>query len=181
MNNRVISLFALLFALTIVFAYIVPTWSGPIADAKAAIASDNDALDAAAAYNARQDQLVKASREIDETSMARLTTLLPDSVDNVALILSLNALAARSGLSLSNIDVSGGGTSAASPVSSATVNPVNSIDLSLSASGPYASFQKFLDGVEKSERLLDLRNITVTGSNSGTYTYQMTVRLYWLR
>jgi hypothetical protein len=41
--------------------------------------------------------------------------------------------------------------------------------------------QTFLTGIEKSARLLDVQDILVTGSDTGVYTYQMTMRLYWLR
>jgi hypothetical protein len=109
---------------------------------------------------------------------------LPDSVDNVGLILDLNALAARSGLSLSNIDVTknaaaSSDASGALPV--ARVNPTGSIDLSLSAVGTYAALQTFLVGIEKSIRLIDVQDIVVKGSDTGLYTFQMKLRIYWLR
>lgn len=186
MNNRILPIFALLVAIGIFFAYIRPTWSGSITAAKTAIASDDQALAAASEYVAQQNELVSARNAIDPANLARITSFLPDSVDNVGLILNLNALAARSGLSLSNIDViaSSANTPGASavagtlPVSGA--NPVNSVDLSLSAIGSYAALQAFLIGIEKSERLLDVRDIVVKGSDTGVYSYQMLVRLYWL-
>jgi hypothetical protein len=178
-------IFVLLVSAMLFFVYISPTWTGTIADTKTAIASDDAALKSAKDYADKQDDLEKQKNDIDPGNLARLTTLLPDSVDNVGLILSLNALAARSGLILSNIDVSsmsGASTGAATtPALAASVSPINSIDLSVSAAGPYGAFQKFLQGVEKSQRLLDVRNIVVTGSNTNLYTYQMTIRLYWLR
>ncbi|MBI2025438.1 hypothetical protein HYT04_01465 [Candidatus Kaiserbacteria bacterium] len=65
------------------------------------------------------------------------------------------------------------------PVSRA--NPIGSVDLSLSAIGTYSSLQAFLVGIENSARLIDVRDIVVKGSDTGVYTYQMTLRLYWLR
>jgi len=55
------------------------------------------------------------------------------------------------------------------------------VDLSLSAIGTYTALQNFLRGVEKSVRLLDIKDIVVKGSDTGVYTYQMKLRLYWLR
>ena len=102
------------------------------------------------------------------------------------LILDLNALAARSGLSLSNIDVIAGATNskevaASGALSALDTNPLGSIDLSLSAIGTYAALQSFLVGVEKSARLLDIRDVVVKGSDTGVYIYRMTLSLYWLR
>ncbi|MEK7114393.1 MAG: hypothetical protein AAB850_02480 [Patescibacteria group bacterium] len=184
--NRVLQLFALIVAAGIFFAYIRPTWSGSIADKKAAIASDDRALAAAGEYAAQQNELASARNAIDPVNLARLSTLLPDSVDNVVLILDLNALAARSGLSLSNIDVMAGAANSQKAVASGALpasgtNPLGSIDLSLSAIGTYTALQNFLAGVEKSARLLDMREVVVRGSDTGIYNYQMTLRLYWLR
>jgi hypothetical protein len=187
MNNRLIPTFALLVAGGIFFFYVMPTWSGSIATMRTTIASDNRALAAATTYETQQDQLAAAYNQIDLVALKRLTTLLPGSVDNVSLILNLNALAARSGLALSNIDVltntaaSGGSTGNAGASSDAmSTNPVGSVDLALSAVGTYAALQSFLVGVEKSQRLLDVRDIIVKGSDTGVYTYQMKITFYWL-
>lgn len=185
MNNRVLPFFALLVALGIVFAYIRPTWAITIAETKEMIASDDEALASASAYAARQSVLAAARDSIDPTDLSRLAVLLPDSVDNVGLILDLNALAARSGLSLSNVDVSVA-ASAPAPASSsrsapAKQGPLGFIDLSLSAVGTYGALQTFLMGVEQSERLLDVQEIFVKGSDTGVYSYVMKLRIYWLR
>lgn len=186
MNSRVIAVIALVAAIGIFFAYVNPTWSGPIADAKAGIAQDNIALSAANQYVARQNQLASERDSIDPADLSRLTTFLPNSVDNVGIILDLNALAARSGLSLSNIDVTSSDTSGAANTQGGALpaggaNPVGSVDLTLSAIGTYPALQSFLMGVENSERLLDVQDLTVKGSDSGVYNYQMSLRLYWLR
>ncbi len=184
MNNRILPLLALFVSIGIFFGYIQPTWAGGIAHTKAAIAADDQALAAAQAYAKQQDTLIAALNAINPTDLARLATFLPNSVDNVGIILDLNALAARSGLSLANIDVSKNTASSLNSSNGAlpvSINPVDSVDLSLSASGTYAAFQAFLEGVEKSQRLLDVRELLVKGSDTGIYTYTMRLRLYWLR
>jgi Tfp pilus assembly protein PilO len=187
MNSRILPLLALMISVGIFFAYIKPTWSGPIADTKTAIAQNDSALKAAKKYNETKNALASEYNSIDQEALARLSTFLPDSVNNVSLILDINALAARSGLSLSSIDVisnSGDSTKNTAPNSTLPVSradPVGSIDLSLTATGTYNALQEFLVGIEKSARLLDVLDIIVSGSNVGVYTYKMTVRLYWLR
>jgi Tfp pilus assembly protein PilO len=182
-SNHILPTLAFVVALGIFFVYVNPTWTGSIATARATIASDDQALTAASQYTAQQNELASAENAIDPTNLAELSTFLPDSVDNVGLILDLNALAARSGLSLSNIDVSAnaGSTGTASGALPTTAtSPVNSADLSLSAIGTYPALQNFLQGVEKSARLLDAQDIVISGSDTGVYTYKMRLRLYWL-
>lgn len=184
-NSRILPLIALATAAGIFFAYVKPTWSGPIAAAKSAIELDKSALAAAEEYTIRQNALAAERANIDPGNLEQLTALLPDSVDNVGIILDLNALAARSGLSLANIDVVVADTDAkksgsgALPTSAA--NPVGSINISLTALGTFAAFQTFLEGLERSARLLDVQDIAVKGSDTGVYTYQIILRLYWLR
>ncbi len=181
MNSRVLPLVALIVAGGMFFFYVNPVWSGPIAATKAAIAHDDLALAAAKQYAAQQNALASERDAIDPNDLARLTTFLPDSVDNVGLILDLNGLAARSGLLLQNIDVTANNTVVPGAQSTVATNPVGSVDLSISAAGPYSALQTFLAGVERSARLLDLRSVIVKGSDTGVYVYQMTLRLYWLR
>lgn len=182
--NRLIAIIAFGVAIGIFFGYVNPTWTGTIAATQAAIQQDNDALAAANEFNAKQNELASARNAIDPTNLTRLEDFLPDSVANVGLILDLNALAARSGISLSSIDVAQADTSASgnnSALPAAGESPVGSIDLQLSAIGTYASLHAFLEGIERSVRLLDVTDLTVKGSDTGVYTYNMTMRLYWLR
>jgi len=185
MADRIIPLFAFLAAAGIFFGYVHPAWTGAIAETKASIEADNQALEASSAYSAKQNQLASARSAIDPANLERLSVFLPDSVDNVGLILDLNALAARSGIVLSNVDVTTDTASTNAPARSATpaakVDPVGSVDLSLSAVGTYSSLQTFLVGVEKSARILEVRDLGVTGSDTGVYSYRMKIRLFWLR
>lgn len=200
MNSKPVAILALIAAIGIIFGYVMPTWNGVIKDAKTSIANSDMALQAARDYADAKDRLTSESKAIDKKDKDRLSTLLPDSVDNVQLILDLDALAARSGLSLSNIDVAesssnsnttntgnakpGGMTTAGSPTNAlqtSAQNIVGSIDLTMSAVGTYSALHDFLDKVEKSGRLLDIKDLTVKGSDTGAYGYQIILRLYWLR
>ena len=183
MNNNIIPALALIVAAGIFFFYVNPTWSGPIAAMKTAITSDDKALTAAITYATQQNELAAKRNTIDPADLTRLTTFLPSSVDNVGLILDLNALAARSGLTLSNIDVMTTAVAAKSGSDSvsAPTNPVGSVNLALTAVGTYTALQAFLRGIETSQRLLDVRELVVKGSDTGVYTYQMKITLYWLR
>jgi len=190
MTSRALPIFALFIAIGIFFAYVSPTWNGPIATTRAAIEADKKTIAAAKEYAEKQNELASARNEIDPANLERLAVFLPDSVNNVGLILDINALAARSGLALSNIDTlnapraaENGGTyvGEGGGALSARSDPVSLVDLSLSAIGTYTGLQSFLLGLEKSARLLDVRDIVVKGSDTGVYTYQMNVRLYWLR
>ena len=177
MTSRILPSITLVLAFTIFLVYVNPTYSESISKLKETIAREQAALDAANRFHEQQDFLAEKKSSIPASDIERLAAFLPDSVDNVAAILDLTALATRSGLQLSSINASKSGISAQSTGAS----PVGSVDLTLSATGSYQAFRTFLTGVERSLRLLDVANISVQGSDTGVYAYTMTVRLYWLR
>lgn len=181
MRSRVLPILALLVSVLIFFSYTKPVYEGSVADHKAAIDADIKALAAAADYAARANELVAAQEAMDQEALTRLTRMLPDSVNNVGAILDLDALAARTGLALSSIDVSSESAAQATDENAESQGPVGSVSLSLSGKGTYAAFKNFLEGIEMSQRLLDVTELSVSGSDTGVYTYQMNARLYWLR
>ncbi len=179
MMNRMLPAAGLVLAFVVFFIYISPTYSGPVTTIQATIAREQLALNAAASFGDKQKTLAEEKNRITPEDIARLETLLPSSVDNVSAILSLTALAARSGVQISSISVpqptQGAGDVTTPPTE------VGSIDMTFSATGSYQAFRTFITGIEHSTRLLDVTNLTVKGSDTGVYGYDMTVRLYWLR
>ena len=97
-----------------------------------------------------------------------LPAFLPTGVDDVQLILDLNALAARSGVTLSNFNIQdkddGSNDSGSDQLALAGGSPVESIDISMSALGSYDSFRTFLSGIEQSLRPLDVVKLDVKDS-----------------
>lgn len=196
--SRILPLLALVFAIGLFFLYVKPTFSGPIAATRTQIASYNDALAAADRFQQKEAQLTQQRAQIPADSLARLNDFLPDGVDNVQLILDLDALAARSGITLSDFNTAGnnvttGTAPAATPTTPASTiptlgqqglssgDPTDSLSLTFKATGTYAAFRTFLAGMENSLRPLDVTDLQVTQSDTGVYSYAVTTRIYWLR
>ncbi|KND50354.1 MAG: putative pilO [Parcubacteria bacterium C7867-007] len=184
--TRLLPFAALVLAGALVFGYIVPTYKNTISTTQSRIDSYESALAAAKRFSAKEADLAQQRAAIDPASIARLEAFLPDGVNNVQLILDLDGLAARSGMTLSNfnIDVSSvtNGVSATDPTALVleTGDPVDSIELSVEATGTYSEFRTFIDGIERSLRPLDIVNIEVSNGANGIYRYTMTMRIYWL-
>lgn len=190
--SKFIPILCLVIAGGIFFGYINPTVTGNIATLNQEVAKYDSALAAAKRFEQKQAQLTTAQKNLPADAVERLSAFLPDGVDNVQLILDLDALAARSGIALGNFKTTESGkgrapTSATGNVDTAATMvldsglPTDSVDISMSASGSYAALRTFLDGVESSLRPLDLVEFQLADSSTGTYNYQMTYRLYWLR
>lgn len=185
--NRLLSAILILIAAGLFFGYVQPTWTGDVATAKARIASYDSALNAAERFSENEAMLETKRSQIPADELDRLYAFLPDSVNNVELILDLDALAKRSGITLSNFttsEVPNDSTSNSGKTSSlattASASPIDSLTLSVSAVGSYDSFRSFLAGIEQSLRPLDVEAITVSNSETGVYTYTLTLKFYWL-
>jgi Tfp pilus assembly protein PilO len=189
MISRIIPILLVVAAAALFFGYVQPTYSGSIAALVAENKNLDTALLAAQEFKEKEVALTRERSTIPADKLARLESALPDSVDNVQLIVDLNSLAARSGVQLSQFSVSGGETQPGDTAVSASAadaafmdgEPTDSLEVSVSATGTYASFRTFLDGVEKSLRPLDVVELSVQDSATGVYMYDVTFRLYWLR
>ncbi len=200
--SRLIPFIAIVFAIALFFLYIKPTYSGPISSTRTQIQSFDNALAAAERFQQKEAQLAQAQAQIPADSLARLKEFLPDGVDNVQLILDMDALAARSGVTLADFSIQGedsgdGSQDAAAAPSNpdpmsgqplgesglglTSSSPVESLNLTFKATGTYEAFRTFLAGMENSLRPLDVMDVTVDESETGVYTYNVTVRIYWLR
>lgn len=175
-------------ALGLFFGYIHPTVTGSIAATQKEISQYDKALAAATRFDQKQTQLATDMQALPQDGIARLERFLPNTVNNVQLILDLDGLASRSGLKItafSDAQTEAAAKSSSVDVAGALVptvdQPYESLDLSISATGSYAQLRAFLDGVEASLQPLDLVELKITDSATGVYTYSMTFRLYWLR
>ena len=195
-RNPIVAIVLIVIACGIFFAYVSPTYYGAVATDQEQISAYDNALAAAATYQAKVGQLEVQRNAIPPEQLARLEKFLPDGVDNVQIILDLDALAARSGLELANFGTTDSSASSnpapaastpslvpgqASAAASRSSAAIDSIDVTVSATGTYQSLATFLQGVESSLRLIDVVALTVKQSDTGVYTYQMTLRLYWLQ
>jgi hypothetical protein len=197
MIEKLIPIVMILAAAGIGYAYIYQTYTGPITDAQQQIASYDSALAAANTFSQKEADLTTQRNAISASDLQRLSTYMPDGVDNIQLIVDLDALAARSGVTLSGFAIQNNSTpsdAAAAPADASSTNPsassspspsstsaTDSLDLSVTATGTYDAFQSFLTTAEQSSRPLDITNLSLKYSSTGVYTYAITFRIYWLQ
>jgi Tfp pilus assembly protein PilO len=151
----------------------------------------NAALDKATQLQQIKQTLLSRYNSFDPNALSRLSTMLPDQVDNIRLILDLDNLAGKYGMSLQNVDISSPDTQSGSVVSSIAnaSQPYDSLTINFSTRGSYDQFTQFLTALESSLRLVDLVSLSIAPAgtslpgNAGTplYAYTMTVQTYWLR
>ena len=128
-----------------------------------------------------QDDFKKVSRENQE----RLKLMLPDTVDNVRLILDLTKLAEQSfGIALSSINISSGAgeqQDGGQIIIDNSKSGIGTIRVDFNFITTYEDYKLFLRSLEKSLRLMDIKRLTVRTSDGPLNSYSVSFDTYWLR
>lgn len=158
---------------------------------RADMASYNEALANATALRSVRDRLNETYSSFSPSDLAKLEKMLPDTVDNIRLVLEINTIANQHQLSLKNIkyDVAQKDADvAANSRTKAPAKPYKAFEIAFSTEGTYENFLLFLKDVEKNLRIIDIGNISfsVVDGQSGTvptgvYRYDFKIKTYWLQ
>lgn len=156
--------------------------------------SYNEALDNSKALEAERDKLTAKYNTFDPDYLAKLEKLMPDSVDNIRLILEIEKLALPYGMVLQDVGydtttekgITGGG---GQPGITTSRLPYGIWNLSFSTAGTYGNFVNFLKDLENNLRIVDVSSIDfssegVEGLNPSlpqAYKYDFNIQTYWLR
>lgn len=162
--------------------YTNPTYQG-LKGAQAKVDAYDDALDKSQELKALRDKLQSARNAFSPQDEQKLVRLLPDQVDNIRLIIDINNIAARRGLVLSNValgEVSQSSAAAHNLAVGPSSDPIGSVSLGFSVTASYEDFLAFLQDLEHSLRILDVEKLSFGGGQDGKYSFNFTIRTYWL-
>ncbi len=162
---------------------INPTVKGGIKALREEKAKLDEALTNARKLSERMDALTMEYNNLPPEKLARLNQFLPDTVDNVQLIIDINNIAKNHGMSIRDVKVQ---TEEPKTQTSVISRPGSmeqgSVALSFVVSGPYRVFQDFLIDLSRSVRVVDI-NSAVLGAApvKGVYDYNVELKTYWLK
>lgn len=128
-----------------------------------------------------RDQLLVDYEQIPKAEIERLGTVLPDHVDTVRMAQELDTISSRYGISLKNVRIDPRGAQSSLPVLPEYEKPYDKVTLSFTFIADYANFRRFLDDLEKSLRIMDVKSLAFTNSESELTEYQASIDTYWLR
>lgn len=158
------------------------------------VSSYNSNLDTAAKLKQSREELIAQYNSIPKEDLDNLRALLPDNVDNIRLIIQLDSLATRNGLSkLRNVDyqVVDNKTDASAQQSPESVRkPYGEFVITFQTVGQYSNFLLFLADLERNLRLVDITSVDFSAQNDSqtdgkapslSNTYKVTLKTYWLK
>jgi len=175
--RTIISIILLVASIGLFVLYINPVYTD-IKIIQAEVASYDAALSKSKDLQRIRDALLNRYNSFSADDLTRLGLLLPDTVDNIRLVLDIDTVASHYGVVIKDLQLA-----QSSPIQD-SFNPgnadVKSVDLSFSVSTEYATFLKFIRDLEDSLRVIDITEIDLSTSDKLTTTYKVTVRTYWL-
>lgn len=156
------------------------------------IKENNEMLTLVEKLQRERDSLQEKYNSIGDDKRARLEKVLPDTVDNVRLILDINNIAKDFGIAIAGISINGGGIDVANESTSnlgnkslvsgnSNTSKYGTITVGFSVSATYDVFKQFLRRLEESLRLVDVRAFNVSAGDGVFYNYSVTLDTYWLR
>lgn len=134
----------------------------------------------------KRDLLQGAYNNISIEERRQLEKLLPDTVDNVRLVLDINNIAENYGIKIQNISISKDteiadeqNTNAVSSVE--RVTNIGTIRLGFTVTSTYEVFINFIKDLEETLRIVDIRSLNIKQGQANFMTYQVILDTYWLR
>ncbi|TAK57643.1 hypothetical protein EPO17_01365 [Patescibacteria group bacterium] len=150
----------------------------------------------------KRDSLTIDLNKIRPSDKARISKLIPDSIDNVRLVIDINdGITSRYGVGIKNIrfetppedkTTPAGQAVAATTVVSKTARKdvptitenkdYNSVTLNFTIVAPYNTFLKILRDLESSLRIVDVTAISFRSTDaSDVYQYDLGIKTHWLK
>ncbi len=145
-----------------------------------------------------RDKLTADYSKISPENLERIKKLLPDSVDNIRLILEIEKIAQPYGMSLKDVkynanlekeETEGGAITSGVDGDNLSNKNYGSWDLSFSTSANYSNFLNFMRDLESNLRIVDISSIEFSSSAaplggssaSEVYRYTFNIKTYWLK
>lgn len=194
MTKSIIALILFVASGALFFMYTQPQYD-QVKASEAQITSYDAALEKATELQQLKQTLLQRYNSFNPNDLDRLQKLLPDHVDNIALMMDMDNLANHYNMVLENVQVNAP-TSDANQTSVGVIGEggrqkYDSLTISFSTEGTYQSFITFLKGLESSLRIVDMVSLTLTpvqqgiatmaSSSAPVYSYSITIRTYWLK
>ena len=126
--------------------------------------------------------LQKIQSSISQTDLDKLNKFIPSHIDNVNLIIDVNNIAAKQGMTIKNVRV--GGTTNSTGATDSSLSSPNGIlpaTMSFSVSGNYQTLLGFLDDLANSLRVVDPVSLSFAVDEKGLNQYNFEIKTYWVK
>lgn len=140
-----------------------------------------DAKDQYATFSSLLSDKIRQKEGHSPLDKERLDRLVASSIDDVRILVDIEAIAKTRGLLFGNISISGSGVSRTQGSEKKEIgkrDELEAVDFSFEVIGTYAQFKDFLRDIESSLTLFETTKISLSASEGNFQQYGMTIRTY---
>lgn len=166
-----------------------------LGDVRMQVSAYNEALKNSKRLESERDKLTAKYNSIDPANIERLEKFLPNSVDNIRLILEIEKIALPYGMALRDVKYDiikkeGEGVVQGGQQEQTVDNKdYGTWELSFSTQSTYSNFISFIKDLERNLRVVDISSVQfasdlTTAANPGIndlYRYTVKIKTYWLK
>lgn len=171
----------IILTLSIGYAFIYPAFGdiSKLLDQKQKTA---DSLEMVNNIENKKNELLGKFNSLASADKKNIETVLPNSLDFVRLISQIDTVAANYGISIDKLSSKEIGSSVGTSIANAgSPKTYQSSLIGFSFVASYDKFKAFLNDLEKSLRILDVRSVKLETNESGVYSYNVEFETYWLK
>jgi Tfp pilus assembly protein PilO len=119
---------------------------------------------------------------IPESEKKVINTVLPDSKNFVKLVSDIDLVASKYAISIDQIASEEIGTSADTSIADAGPEKIYEASLiSFNFSSSYENFRKFMNDLERSLRVLDVKSVDIKPQDEQIFNFAVKLQTYWLK
>ncbi len=181
--KNITAIILILATVGIFFGFIKPTW-GSISVLKTEEKTYDEALEKASTLEKQITVFQAKLNALNTKDVERVNKMIPDSIDNIKLIIDINNIAKQFGMDLKDIKVTQQKAAAGgdSEVKTSGGKTYETVDIAFNVASSYQNFISFLQGLEKSLRLVDVTSVSLKPDDkSSIFTFTVSLRTYWLK
>jgi Tfp pilus assembly protein PilO len=197
MTRFILPILIIVVALTGFFMFTNPLYKD-ISALKEKSSSFDEALNNSKALENERDKLTQKYNTIGAENLSKLSKLLPESVDNIRLILEIEKIAGPYGMTLRDVkydtaeekDPTPDPTTIRSAAARSAPKEYGVWNLEFSTAGSYKNFLSFTRDLESNLRIVDVVSVDFSSENGSSlgkeaapdfYRYNFKIRTYWLK
>lgn len=195
-RKMLISFFLLVLAGTFGFFYTVPEWKKFKRLNKDMENLTNLSIEIDALLQKR-DELVNAANSFSKKDREAIQRALPVDAQAANFLVSIERIALKNKITLKSIEIAARGILAASPAipsktgaesvprpagkpTTPAAPVINELPIVLTGEGEYEAFKAFLQDLERSQRLVDIKNISLSATKIlGPYPFTFQINTYY--
>ena len=144
------------------------------------VSSYNETINTAKKVRSSIDKTLGSYNAISQDNVDRINKMVPSGADSMKLVVQIDEMMRKNGLSLASIDskdiIDKNSSSGAQKNGGLSAE---SISLSIKAQGSYESFHSFMKKLEKSLRLIDIISVKISPVGQDDFFFSIEAVSYW--